>query len=180
VDWLDECPESPENAVIDSTGCIPDGDKDGIPDRVDRCPDTPSGLAVDETGCLVMTQLDRKLLLFPDFEPGYVTLDHVSRGILDDLAVRLKDNPRISILIRGYTDNIGEDLANIEISERRAEAARKYLIDRGVSPDRIEAIGLGEIDFIASNDTAAGRKRNRRLEFTFEVAGKTNTLSGDQ
>ncbi len=180
VDWLDNCPDSPAEANVDSTGCVPDADADGIPDRVDMCPNTPSGLAVDETGCLVMTQLDRKLLLFPDFEAGYVNLDRVSKGILNDLAIRLADNPDISVFIRGYTDNIGEDEANQEISQRRADAARQYLIDRGISPNRVHAIGLGEIDYIASNETAAGRKRNRRLEFTFEYSDRSNTLIGDQ
>ncbi len=115
-----------------------------------------------------MTQLSRKLLLFPDFEPGWDKLDVVSLKILDDLANRLQRAPNVFVHIRAYTDNIGEATANEDISQRRADRARLYLIDRGIAPERIRAIGLGEIDFIASNDTAAGRKRNRRLEITFE------------
>jgi outer membrane protein OmpA-like peptidoglycan-associated protein len=167
-DFLDKCPNTAPGAAVDSTGCFPDEDGDGVVNQLDLCPGTPAGLAVDETGCLIMTQLDRKLLLFPDFEAGLTALDRISRSILDDLAIRLRDDTRVTVYIRAYTDNIGEYEANRAISQKRADKARQYLIDRGISPSRIEAIGLGEVDFLADNATAAGRKRNRRLEITYQ------------
>jgi len=167
-DFLDDCPDSAPDAPVDSNGCVPDEDRDGVLDKLDLCPGTPAGLAVDESGCLIMTQLNRTLLLFPDFEPGLVVLDRVSRAILDDLAVRLSISTQVKVYIRAYTDNIGEAEANRVISQRRADRARQYLIDRGIAPERITGIGLGEVDFIADNATAAGRKRNRRLEITYE------------
>jgi len=167
-DFLDKCPDTAPDTPVDSTGCFPDEDKDGVSDAADLCPGTPSGLAVDEDGCLVMTRLERKLLLFPDYEAGLTTLNRIPRKILDDLAVRLVAAPQVKVYIRAFTDNIGEAEANRAISQKRAEKARQYLIERGVAPERITAIGLGEVDFIADNSTAAGRKRNRRLEITYE------------
>jgi len=167
-DTLDQCPNTPPGMAVDSTGCFPDEDGDGVVNGLDLCPGTPAGLAVDQTGCLVMTQLDRKLLLFPDFEAGLTALDRVSRKILNDLAVRLKDATRVTVYIRAYTDNIGEYEANRAISQKRADKARQYLIDRGIAPSRIVAIGLGEVDFLADNATATGRKRNRRLEISYQ------------
>jgi len=167
ADYFDNCPDTPPGAEVDSLGCIPDRDNDGVPDNIDRCPDTPRELAVDETGCLVMTRLDRKLLVFPEYEAGVIRLDRITQKIMNDLAARLKVNPAVMVYIRAYTDNIGEAEANKEVAQRRAEYAREYLIEQGVAEDRIVAIGLGEVDFIADNDNAAGRKRNRRLEFSF-------------
>jgi flagellar motor protein MotB len=168
ADHLDKCPDTEAGLEVDSTGCVPDMDGDGVPNDIDLCPDTPDGLAVDESGCLVMTQLGRKLLLFPDYAAGLTRLDHTSQKILNDLAIRLKARPIVTVYIRGYTDNIGEADANKAIAQKRADQARQYLIDQGVAQGRLIAIGLGEVDFIADNATAAGRKRNRRLEFTFE------------
>lgn len=167
-DFLDLCPDTEPGTAVDSTGCMPDEDKDGVPDSRDLCPDTPPGLAVDENGCLVMTHLDRTLLLFPDLEAGLVKLDKLTSKILDDLAVRLASAPDVLVYIRGYTDNVGEPQNNRTIAQRRADLVRQYLIDRGIAPQRITAIGLGEVDPIADNSTASGRKRNRRLEITFQ------------
>jgi flagellar motor protein MotB len=168
ADYFDNCPDTPPGVEIDSLGCIPDSDGDGVPNHIDRCPDSPPGLAVDETGCLTMTQLDRKLLLFPDYEAGVILIDRITRKILDDLAIRLNAEPAVTVYIRAYTDNIGEADANKAVAQRRADQARDYLIERGVAQGRVVAIGLGEVDFIADNANAAGRKRNRRLEFSFE------------
>lgn len=167
ADVHDRCPGTEAGAEVDTTGCALDIDGDGVSNYVDQCPDTPEGLAVDASGCLAMTQLDRKLLLFPEYAAGLIRLDPVSQRILNDLAIRLKADPVVTVYIRAYTDNIGETDANKAISQRRADLARQYLIDQGVAQGRIIAVGLGEVDFIADNSAAAGRKRNRRLEFTF-------------
>lgn len=76
----------------------------------------------------------------------------------------LKQNPTRNILIEGHTDSTGSESANLELSLRRAEAVRNFLINSGVSPDRITAHGHGELYPVASNDTTAGRQQNRRVE----------------
>ncbi|HXH12942.1 MAG TPA: OmpA family protein [Alphaproteobacteria bacterium] len=83
---------------------------------------------------------------------------------LDQLAEFLRQNPTRNILIEGHTDSTGSDSYNLDLSRRRAEAVRDFLIDRGVGPARITARGYGEAYPIAPNDTAAGRQQNRRVE----------------
>ena len=70
------------------------------------------------------------------------------------------------MLIAGHTDDRGSADANQLLSEQRANAVLEYLIQRGQDPARFDTIGYGETQPIASNDTAEGRARNRRIEFT--------------
>ena len=64
----------------------------------------------------------------------------------------------------GYTDSIGSEEYNMKLSEQRAEGVRKYLIGQGIVPDNVLAKGFGKDNPVASNDTAAGRQKNRRVE----------------
>jgi outer membrane protein OmpA-like peptidoglycan-associated protein len=77
----------------------------------------------------------------------------------------LDDNPDLNIEIRGYTDSIGEEDYNIQLSQRRAESVMAYLISRGIDPVRLTAKGYGSANPVASNDTPQGRAKNRRVEF---------------
>lgn len=94
-----------------------------------------------------------------------------SEEALDALAQFLKDNPTVSILIIGHTDNVGSDAANMKLSAGRAEAVRSDLIMRGVDESRVDAEGHGEREPIADNDTEEGRAKNRRVEFTITSTG---------
>ena len=86
------------------------------------------------------------------------------KTILRDLATTLKNNPSTSITVIGYTDNTGTDAINIPLSRQRAESVMNYLVSPGVSSSRFTVEGKGSSDPIASNDTAAGRAQNRRVE----------------
>ena len=72
----------------------------------------------------------------------------------------------ISLKLAGHTDAIGSDAANMILSKNRAESVKNYLVRQGVNTSRIEAIGYGESQPIATNKTDAGRQKNRRVEFT--------------
>ena len=107
------------------------------------------------------------------FEPGGNTLSKLAERRLDTVAQALgayKDRP---ILVEGYTDARGSDSMNQELSQRRADAVREYLERRGVAPERIRAIGKGESNPVASNDTAEGRANNRRVEIVVDRASST-------
>jgi outer membrane protein OmpA-like peptidoglycan-associated protein len=67
--------------------------------------------------------------------------------------------------INGHTDNTGGDDLNLKLSQDRADAAKQYLVNQGISADRITAIGYGSSKPIQSNDTEEGRSKNRRVEF---------------
>lgn len=80
------------------------------------------------------------------------------------LAAFLNQYPQQKVLVEGHTDSTGSDSYNLELSDRRANAVRTALIDKGVSNDRIATRGYGEAYPVAGNDTAAGRQLNRRVE----------------
>ena len=166
-DYLDRCPGTLAGAKVEATGCPPDTDGDGIADSDDLCPGTPRELDVDSTGCLEMTQLDRRLVLHVNYVPGTTNPDPMSLRILNDLAIRLSRAPGLFATVEGFTDNIGLDSANLAVSQKRADKIAQYLIEKGVDANQVEAYGRGETNFIADNENAAGRRKNRRIEISF-------------
>ena len=83
---------------------------------------------------------------------------------LDAAAATLAANPTVEVSVEGHTDAVGSDAYNQGLSERRAKAAVAYLAGKGVAPARMKAVGYGESKPAASNDTAAGRASNRRVD----------------
>jgi outer membrane protein OmpA-like peptidoglycan-associated protein len=94
------------------------------------------------------------------------------------LATLLKDEPRRSIIIEGYTDSSGDEAYNQELSERRASAVRDFLISAGIDPQRINVRGYGEEHPVASNDSEGGRRENRRVEII--VARDTESRNSER
>lgn len=92
-------------------------------------------------------------------------LDSSLDPLVDRLVALLEARPDWQITVVGHTDSTGNDVANLELSFRRAEAVRQELVDRGIGSDRIRVRGAGSTDPLASNDTLAGRAENRRIEF---------------
>lgn len=137
-----------------------DTDGDGVTDNIDRCPDTPRGVAVDAYGC---TRQGSITLEGVGFEVNSATLTADSREVLDSIAADLKKYPRLKIELQGHTDSTGADAYNMQLSQRRAESVRAYLIEQGVSPSQLTANGYGETQPIADNTTAEGRAQNRRV-----------------
>ena len=167
---LDACPTEPGLAQFD--GC-PDADGDGIPDREDRCPTVP-GPAENE-GCPLpegepLVEVEASRLSLKDsihFDTGQDTIQPGSFPVLDQVARILEEHPELEHLrVEGHTDNVGGAAYNKELSARRAAAVVRYLVGRGVAVGRLVAAGFGFERPIASNDTALGRARNRRVEFT--------------
>lgn len=91
-------------------------------------------------------------------------VDKIGMDELDKLAIALNKNATIRVEIEGHTDNVGSDIVNLIKSNLRAEAVVEYLISKGVAPVKLVAKGYGETKPYATNDTAAGRKLNRRVE----------------
>lgn len=99
------------------------------------------------------------------FETGSAALLPSSTAELDRLVGLLQENPALNIQINGHTDNVGDDNSNLNLSENRAKAVRDYLVQKGVAGERLHFKGFGESKPIDTNDTPAGRSRNRRTEF---------------
>ena len=88
-----------------------------------------------------------------------------SRPALERLVKGLKSQTNFNVEIAGHTDSTGSAEYNENLSDRRANAVREYLIEQGISAERLSAQGYGEVVPVASNETASGRAMNRRVEF---------------
>lgn len=169
-DAVDLCPGTPTGTAVDSSGCgiggTVDGDGDGVVDAVDACPETPVGMIVDGTGCLIEQTVTLRGI---QFETASARLTSSARLALDEVARTLKNQRNLQIEITGHTDDQGNDSFNLLLSQQRAESVRQHLIGRGVDADRMTAVGLGETQPVAANDSEEGRDRNRRVEFKVKV-----------
>ena len=101
------------------------------------------------------------------FDTGSTELTDEARDILDQIAVVLKDYPDAPITIAGYTDSVGLAENNLDLSQRRADSVRRYLVEIGIPSDQLRSYGYGELAPIADNGTPEGRATNRRIEFNF-------------
>ena len=99
------------------------------------------------------------------FETDSATIRKKSAPTLDEAAKIFLEFSDIRVEISGHTDDVGKAEYNTDLSQRRTEAVKQYLIDRGVAASRIVTRGAGPAEPIADNKTAAGRARNRRIEF---------------
>jgi OmpA-OmpF porin, OOP family len=170
VDARDACPDLPGVAELD--GC-PDADGDEIPDREDRCPSKPGpatreGCPVEEQEPLVEIETERLSLNDAiQFDTGRDTLRSQSFPVLDAIHGILAAHPELRrVRIEGHTDDVGTNAYNKDLSDRRARTVVRYLTGKGIARGRLEPSGFGEERPVASNATALGRAKNRRVEFT--------------
>ena len=168
-DYLDECPDTPAEAkgMVDENGCPKDTDGDGVPDYQDNCPTVPG--TVENFGCPEIKKEVRSLFTKAmqgiQFETGKAVIKKSSNAILKQIAQVFIENPTYQVEIQGHTDNVGNSEMNMQLSEKRANAVRDFLIKEGVEPNRMTAVGYGDTRPIASNKNAKGRAENRRVEF---------------
>ena len=169
---IDKCPNEPEDkdGFEDEDGCPdPDNDKDGVLDAADKCPNDPG--PPDNDGCpkkyehIVVTQekIELKQKIF--FDTNKATIQPRSFALLDEVASVLKSRPTMTVRIEGHTDSRGKHEHNMKLSQSRAESVRQHLVGLGIDLSRMEAKGYGPDQPIETNKTAAGREKNRRVEF---------------
>jgi len=100
----------------------------------------------------------------PNFGFDSAELTPETMAVLDEQVALLREEPDAKVEIGGYTDSIGAEEYNRDLSERRAKAVMEYLVSKGVSPENLTAVGYGEAFPIAPNQTREGRAKNRRVE----------------
>jgi outer membrane protein OmpA-like peptidoglycan-associated protein/tetratricopeptide (TPR) repeat protein len=100
------------------------------------------------------------------FEFGSYDLKDNSKTELEFLIYFMSRNPDMRVQIQGHTDNVGTEADNLNLSQKRAESVRNYLVSQGIDAGRIQAKGFGESKPVATNETEEGRAQNRRTEFT--------------
>ncbi len=160
---------------------LADDDNDGVANKYDKCAGTAAGTVVDGSGCplkapaqvvrerVVITEADRKVvdeaIKNLEFDLGKATIRSTSFTTLDRVAALLVEK-NFSLKLAGHTDNTGSMALNLKLSKDRAESVKAYLVSKGANASRVEATGYGPNQPIASNATAEGRQKNRRVEFT--------------
>ena len=164
TDADDKCPL--KSGTLEGQGC-PDSDGDGVYDHLDVCP-TVAGIK-ENKGCPEIDQeVKEKIKLAAKgifFETGKEVLKTESFENLDFLAEILNEYKEAKVIIEGHTDNQGDDADNLLLSQKRTESVKNYLITKGISPERMSAIGYGETKPVADNSTRRGRSFNRRVDF---------------
>jgi putative exosortase-associated protein (TIGR04073 family) len=135
-------------------------DQNYLGDKEERLDRIAGAQVTKRRGALVVRFPDQ--LLF-NFDSEELTDD--AKGQLDKLAEVLKEADGSQIQVRGFTDSTGPDSANLALSRKRAEVVKEYLVSQGVASERLESDGFGSVSPVASNDTAVGRYKNRRVEF---------------
>lgn len=176
LDVDDLCPNDPEDkdGFEDEDGCPDlDNDKDRILDTDDKCPNEPetyNGFE-DEDGCpdrgrVVVTDTSIEILDMVYFEYNKAVIKSESFPILDAVAATLQGNPSIELIeVQGHTDERGNDAYNLDLSDKRAAAVKKYLVDKGVEEKRLESQGYGETQPLIREHNEKAWAKNRRVAF---------------
>lgn len=148
---LDECPATPAGKKVLPDGCLPHND----------CRKPRAGEPADDKGCTI----ERVYILHGvKFEFDSDRLTPAAKPILADIATAMRAYPKLKFELHGHTCSMGSDRYNQRLSERRARSAMAFLVQQGISADRMTAVGFGESKPIDTNDTKAGREYNRRVE----------------
>jgi OmpA-OmpF porin, OOP family len=135
---------------------ISDSDRDGLTDNYDKCPDTPRDARVNAEGCWVLNDI-----LFDTDNSKFHTSDYL---VLDEVAYVLSRNPDLKIKIYGFTDNVGSFKYNVKLSQIRTDAAKAYIVSKGITESRVSTQSFGPKYPVASNASEEGRAKNRRVE----------------
>jgi outer membrane protein OmpA-like peptidoglycan-associated protein len=167
-DSEDDCPT--EKGLATFKGC-PDTDGDGVADKDDKCVDRPG--PVDNAGCPKVAEVVKKKLAYAakaiQFEVGKDVIRAVSFAQLDEVVKILNEYTDYEMLIEGHTDNTGKVDKNQLLSQKRAEAVKKYFMQKGIDASRMTATGFGDTKPLATNTTAINKAKNRRVELNLKL-----------
>ena len=171
LDKDDKCPYIA--GPRENDGCpYEDTDEDGILDKDDDCPTVPGVPSAEEgkNGCPEIEETVQEILRTAfenlEFQTGKDIIKGESKPSLTELAEVLDKKPEWKLQIAGHTDNVGNAQANLVLSKKRAESVKRFMVDHGISEDRLFVLYFGETMPIADNNTAEGRQKNRRVEMT--------------
>ncbi|TNF30915.1 MAG: hypothetical protein EP329_13070 [Deltaproteobacteria bacterium] len=176
LDADDRCIDDAEDKddYQDDDGCPDlDNDGDGIKDLDDKCPNEPevkNGFE-DEDGCPdeTLAKVEKGKIIIKDkiyFDTGKATIKAESIPVVKAVHGILQSNPEITkVSIEGHTDDRGGANTNRKLSQARAESVRNWLIENGVGPERLSAVGYGEDRPAMEGKSKEAREMNRRVEF---------------
>lgn len=165
LDNADDCPKTA--GATSNKGCpVLDSDNDGVIDSADKCPKI-AGVASNK-GCPEVKVVDtvemERLSKQIQFNTNEATFTQKTHSILQHVISFVNKYPNATFRIEGHTDSVGKEESNRRLSQKRANAVKTYLVNKGVSEYNLEAVGYGETQPIASNINKDGRRMNRRVE----------------
>jgi OOP family OmpA-OmpF porin len=144
---------------------VVDSDNDGVPDANDLCPGTPVTDKVDATGCSIFTEKEVNFTLKAQFDNDSAVIKPEYNAEIAELAAFLKRFPGTDVEIGGHASNVGTAAYNLKLSERRADAVAKVLVnEHGISANRVSVKGYGITRPKVEGNTAAAHAANRRIE----------------
>ena len=147
-----------------------DSDGDGVLDSRDKCPDTPKGIKVDKDGCPIPLKEKVTITLLIEFDFDDDAVKSIYQTDIEEVANLLKAYPKTDAELDGHTDSIGSEEYNMDLSKRRAESVKNYIVETfGIDAARISTVSYGESQPVATNETAAGRQSNRRVVANIEA-----------
>lgn len=166
LDSKDQCPNTPLGTKVDAVGCKleNDNDSDGVLNNNDLCPETPPGTEVNNVGCKPEDFIITNIV----FNTGSYAIRADQKPILDADAAKLRgmEDDQI-ILITGHTDSVGTEYRNRKLSWNRAQSTKEYFMSNfNYQDEQLYVSGRGELEPIATNETASGRFQNRRITFS--------------
>lgn len=164
-DENDKCPEL--KGLAKFNGCpAPDKDNDSVIDEDDACPEIAGTVA--NKGCPEIKQEVIEKVNFAArnifFKTGSEQITAQSYAGLEQVAAILSADSSLRLQVDGHSDNVGPASVNLRLSQKRAEAVKKYFVSRGIAPSRLGATGYGQTRPVADNSTKAGQTANRRVE----------------
>jgi outer membrane protein OmpA-like peptidoglycan-associated protein len=108
------------------------------------------------------------------YEGKAARLTNIAKAILDGVALRMKNDLNATAVITGFTDNSGNEKANVELGQKRADAAKEYLVTRhGIDPGRISTQSKGSAEPAYDNASAEGKAKNRRAQIVVTLVSGT-------
>jgi type II secretory pathway predicted ATPase ExeA/outer membrane protein OmpA-like peptidoglycan-associated protein len=151
-----------KESVISNTAGTADDTSSSIPTASDSEGNTPKTPAMD---------FENELVMVGDAQRAIIFFHHDSHNLPEQAGAKLRRlletalrSPSARISIMGYTDSLGNEWYNRKLSQTRADIVRDFFIARGIEPEKIRAVGMGDENPLASNDTSDGRRKNRRVE----------------
>lgn len=142
-----------------------DADKDGVTDDKDKCPDTPLVDKVDEVGCSIFMEKSVTISLNAQFDNDSSVVKEGYYAEIERLAEFLKRFPNTDVEIGGHASNVGAPEYNMGLSQRRADAVAKILVEKfGIEATRVKAVGYGITKPLAKGNSKEAHKMNRRIE----------------
>jgi OmpA-OmpF porin, OOP family len=176
---IDQCPNTPAGTPVGAKGCplSEDADEDGVLDNVDQCANTPLTDKVDDVGCSMFMEEEVVQNLVVPFANNSSIIKDPNSAQIQEFAEFMKRFPGTDTVIEGHASAPGADSYNLMLSQKRADAIRKLLIDKyGIAAERITAVGYGETQLLDTANTPEAHAKNRRLTAKVTASKRVKVL----